>query len=114
MSSYFKSRGKYNFNPRSREGSDRMTGSNAVCGTYFNPRSREGSDSAGFGEIPREDISIHAPVKGATLHKPRLQGNPEYFNPRSREGSDRKSRRIISLSRHFNPRSREGSDIASL
>ena len=32
----------------------------------FNPRSREGSDSGCGGNLPHQDISIHAPAKGAT------------------------------------------------
>ena len=56
------------FNPRSREGSDtdrfRLTGGTK----YFNPRSREGSDVVGAASRHVADgISIHAPVKGATL-----------------------------------------------
>ena len=34
------------------------------------------------------DISIHAPVKGATSMAQRMTGVSSYFNPRSREGSD--------------------------
>ena len=34
--------------------------------THFNPRSREGSDNRGGDGAPFGDISIHAPVKGAT------------------------------------------------
>ena len=57
----------WNFNPRSREGSDVRAGTVLeVIGFDFNPRSREGSDR----------------VTGVGL---RL---PEDFNPRSREGSD--------------------------
>ena len=33
----------------------------------FNPRSREGSDSDAFNKVQDVVISIHAPVKGATL-----------------------------------------------
>ena len=33
-------------------------------------------------------ISIHAPVKGATLRQSRLEMDRVDFNPRSREGSD--------------------------
>ena len=77
----------------------------------FNPRSREGSDNISFGlPYPSNNISIHAPAKGATLKVfqihvtiqfqstlPRrerrisfgiLVFNFKYFNPRSREGSD--------------------------
>ena len=32
----------------------------------FNPRSREGSDRESFGRIAKMLISIHAPAKGAT------------------------------------------------
>ena len=35
-------------------------------------------------------ISIHAPVKGATMADPEVLGLPVNFNPRSREGSDQK------------------------
>jgi len=34
----------------------------------FNPRSREGSDYAGYSKEITDDVSIHAPAKGATLH----------------------------------------------
>ena len=39
-------------------------------------------------EIIEAIISIHAPVKGATLYQVQSVGLEEYFNPRSREGSD--------------------------
>ena len=121
------------FNPRSREGSDRVAISSFVYLLYFNPRSREGSDYVGGFMI--------------TLYSD--------FNPRSREGSDeyptnflfhlfqfqstlpRRERHnffsdlsamilisihapakgattvwlyCMSIPRYFNPRSREGSD----
>ena len=122
---------------------------------YFNPRSREGSDEQGYqvhmrqlefqSTLPRrerpsdggdhalgDEISIHAPAKGATARWHRRHLTIIYFNPRSREGSDRSSnapRRVVEISihapakgatlpepiwqaasSHFNPRSREGSD----
>ena len=55
------------FNPRTREGCD--VGHVIPTGPplYFNPRTREGCDRRrGAGSIPREGISTHAPVKGAT------------------------------------------------
>ena len=61
-----------------------------------------------------QEISIHAPGKGATpTINPLLIGNC-YFNPRSREGSD-----LILIAKYpprsnFNPRSREGSDVPLL
>ena len=63
----FKSGGRRHFNPRSREGSDKLVGDLDYTVLNFNPRSREGSD--------------------------KLVGDLDYtvlnFNPRSREGSDK-------------------------
>ena len=42
--------------------------------------------SAGMGKLV--NISIHAPVKGATLSSRSHERPKCYFNPRSREGSD--------------------------
>ena len=80
--------------------------------TDFNPRTREGCDQKWYNIVIHLDISIHAPVKGATMsnssqsepkdisiHAPvkgatlanldikRIKGN---FNPRTREGCDEK------------------------
>ena len=54
---------------------------------HFNPRSREGSDGVRRGVGAIQGISIHAPVKGATLLS-RAKHIDINFNPRSREGSD--------------------------
>ena len=56
------------------------------------------------------DVSIHAPVQGATrFHK--LHSLIAYrFNPRSRTGSDRLAQSIFFREWSFNPRSRTGSD----
>ena len=56
-------------------------------------------------------ISIHAPVKGATVSPGLYLLTQGYFNPRSREGSDIYPRNTPGRFRHFNPRSREGSDL---
>ena len=59
------------FNPRSREGSDRDRSDITGPMGYFNPRSREGSDVLLLYLIDRRHhISIHAPVKGATVYTP--------------------------------------------
>ena len=56
-----------NFNPRSREGSDRtLSCSFHAIIPYFNPRSREGSDTGTAEQNTKLVISIHAPAKGAT------------------------------------------------
>ena len=78
----------FNFNPRSREGSDVMIRVLFFLLWYFNPRSREGSDVEVNRKRRKENISIHAPARGATevaLIQYYLQND---FNPRSREGSD--------------------------
>ena len=60
----------------------------------------------------RQDISIHAPAKGATGRSRVGAAAPRYFNPRSREGSDHTQRECHTWQPcHFNPRSREGSDV---
>ena len=99
---------------------------------YFNPRSHEGSDSQCCTKYPINQISIHAPTRGATLLNFWICVIPIDFNPRSHEGSDqgqmliRSSESIFqsTLPRgerpgvsyrffvlgYFNPRSHEGSD----
>ena len=54
------------FNPRSREGSDPPKPDCLLASKYFNPRSREGSDRGKPAAREHGEISIHAPVKGAT------------------------------------------------
>ena len=56
------------------------------------------------------DISIHAPVKGATQGIPGKPGADGNFNPRPREGSDHTVRYAWGNKTDFNPRPREGSD----
>ena len=56
--------------------------------TNFNPRSREGSDRRQKTIEVEKNISIHAPAKGATYTNHILFLLSSNFNPRSREGSD--------------------------
>ena len=78
----------------------------------FNPRSREGSDrfSVPSGRICMV-ISIHAPARGATDIFCIIRFGFIHFNPRSREGSDHLSFLDVDTLNNFNPRSREGSDV---
>ena len=55
------------FNPRSREGSDVPVSPRALASARFNPRSREGSDVHCIYMHSLQSVSIHAPVKGATI-----------------------------------------------
>ena len=67
----------------------------------FNPRTREGCDALLHGRHGQAgDISIHAPVKGATPGPSRTWRPSRYFNPRTREGCD------SSWWPYFNPRTR--------
>ena len=57
----------FDFNPRAREGRDMNMIAEGLLGADFNPRAREGRDSDLSGYQPSlSQISIHAPVKGAT------------------------------------------------
>ena len=57
----------FNFNPRSREGSDaEKRRGNCMAKVNFNPRSREGSDMPELRLTCGKKISIHAPARGAT------------------------------------------------
>ena len=79
-----------NFNPRTREGCDAATlWSQWRCSRYFNPRTREGCDKLRqlTGRTVSK-ISIHAPVKGATIHSDCSFFRSIDFNPRTREGCD--------------------------
>ena len=147
------------FNPRSREGSDRANiGSNTRrtefqstlprgerrlanvwrwrSVRYFNPRSREGSDHGQLHCGSTEDISIHAPARGATtplygvenyhvisIHAPARGATISCAEPfrikiisihaPARGATDCCFYTLDNL-RHFNPRSREGSDLLSI
>ena len=68
---------------------------------YFNPRSREGSDAVTLIDPDDNEISIHAPVKGATRRYICRFSCRRYFNPRSREGSDMRSPRSTTIPTRF-------------
>ena len=54
----------------------------------FNPRTREGCDKWRVAQLLTVDISIHAPVKGATHGRQCWCHRRLDFNPRTREGCD--------------------------
>ena len=61
----------------------------APTNSGFNPRSREGSDRVVLVAPSRVVVvSIHAPARGATPGPASPSTAPASFNPRSREGSD--------------------------
>ena len=57
--------------------------------TDFNPRTREGCDPVHLASDPKINISIHAPVKGATRQCDLQCRRSRDFNPRTREGCDK-------------------------
>ena len=104
-----------NFNPRSHEGSDIYRGAGKSRSPYFNPRSHEGSDDRRLNQWPKvQQISIHAPTRGATYLNGQEIPNIRNFNPRSHEGSDNPRSDNREGIQDFNPRSHEGSDEAVL
>ena len=77
------------FNPRSREGSDHFPAH--LMGKKFLFQStlpRGERQKVTFTVKDTEDISIHAPARGATFLLPAIRRRCRNFNPRSREGSD--------------------------
>ncbi len=71
----------------------------------------KGATRVGLRVADLEDVSIHAPVKGATTRHRRLHGQRKRFNPRAREGRDAVFCAPVVEHRRFNPRAREGRDF---
>ena len=104
------------FNPRSHEGSDAVFLSDNPVDFNFNPRSHEGSDVAPVQPAPTEEISIHAPTRGATFWKASKTSGQMHFNPRSHEGSDRQAARLSLRAAQFQstlPRGERQAEILS-
>ena len=75
----------------------------------------KGATAAGNAEVfAGYCISIHAPVKGATKSTHPFRNPGRYFNPRTREGCDQETRVSITILHNFNPRTREGCDPEDL
>ncbi len=71
----------------------------------------KGATIHGILEGGNEGISTHAPTKGAT-ENPMVKNIMEmHFNPRSHKGSDRKMLLDFTSCKNFNPRSHKGSDF---
>ena len=123
-----------NFNPRTREGCDRIEDDWLSCIVKFQSTHPRGVRRLyRFTGQAGEEISIHAPARGATMicaviitplfyFNPRTRegcdfynfkhkGMITYFNPRTREGCDNILKTAMVFSHYFNPRTREGCDI---
>ena len=108
------SRDAFDFNPRSREGSDHFLQLHTLQPCNFNPRSREGSDILAFLFCGNGWDFNPRSREGSDKSNRRFTTNTKNFNPRSREGSDKSRQRIGQDQQNFNPRSREGSDQAQI
>ena len=60
---------------------------------------------------PYNYVSIHAPVKGATIFPKAFREMVGGFNPRTREGCDQRMKTVSKRTISFNPRTREGCDF---
>ncbi len=101
------------FNPRARAGRDVLTvlkrgaipvfQSTRPCGARLN-----------FDAFlaARHAVSIHAPVRGATVHLHSVQAQIFGFNPRARAGRDARFAATRRARFRFNPRARAGRDIS--
>ena len=100
------------FNPRTREGCDKIKNAEALRTRSFNPRTREGCDLPALRlREPERAVSIHAPARGATGKRRNHPHFCQSFNPRTREGCDVLLRHKDIISKGFNPRTREGCDM---
>ena len=77
----------------------------------FNPRTRTGCDLAlPRTEVESQNVSIHAPARGATYEVQKYLYIESCFNPRTRTGCDRIFITETLIVRCFNPRTRTGCD----
>ncbi len=60
----------------------------------------------------QNNVSIHAPAGGATLHRRRIIAHRHRFNPRARGGRDLSLDTLAAAHQRFNPRARGGRDHA--
>ena len=81
-----------------------------ACNVDFNPRSHERSDEGFFVKLGFDDISIHAPTRGATNEGKTKEAKEAFQSTLPRE--ERQSCSLIyGAFHHFNPRSHERSDV---
>ena len=80
---------------------------------HFNPRARVGRDGDGSVQAGNGEISIHAPVWGATIFPLPFEKAIMDFNPRARVGRDLEFIIAMVFLRDFNPRARVGRDRSS-
>ena len=91
-------------------GARRHTCGHASGCQCFNPRARTGRDGAKAKDAEEQEVSIHAPARGATTTCWPFRPRRTRFNPRARTGRD--WMRLLSTRNGggFNPRARTGRD----
>ena len=77
-----------NFNPRSHERSDECVSIEGYCEEISIHAPTRGATLLSFSKFDRASISIHAPTRGATCIKKKGTSHKFNFNPRSHERSD--------------------------
>ena len=98
------------FNPRTHSGCDIIKRFLLSYQMSFNPRTHSGCDMAGLLERLLEDVSIHAPTRGATqFHLLRFRLH-QGFNPRTHSGCDAIHKCTTIDPPGFNPRTHSGCD----
>ena len=105
----------FNFNPRSREGSDDPYIQISFIDTGFQSALPRGERPEGtYLSIKRKLFQSALPRGERLAWVGVILCVPFHFNPRSREGSDDGRRHGKTFPHYFNPRSREGSDCIRL
>ena len=91
-----------------------MAGGPGVLVSGFNPRAREGRDAARLSGLRTTPVSIHAPVKGATVQTARSAVAMSVSIHAPVKGATARRRSCRSYTRGFNPRAREGRDALAV
>ena len=78
----------FRFNPRTHEGCDLLAHFSFLPTVCFNPRTHEGCDVWSEEATCYPAVSIHAPMKGATITFLSCLCSAYCFNPRTHEGCD--------------------------
>jgi len=77
------------FNPRAHAGRDYIAYICPRLPERFNPRAHAGRDEQqSYDKNGEPDVSIHAPMRGATIANLRIIANLRSFNPRAHAGRD--------------------------
>ena len=100
------------FNSRTPEGCDINIRNIDITHASFNSRTPEGCDTGIVKEqLKIAQVSIHAPLKGATSDYERYAKEVERFNSRTPEGCDKSDPEKYKEDTCFNSRTPEGCDL---